>query len=271
MSVQQPFVQIRQFPDYIPGPDFRTYYDYTPSRIPEARAGAAYSGYGNYGVASGYVVADGGGYTFQLNADGSLTVIDAPIEGRVVDNMMVKKKWGVGTRYSPGDPAYETIVARLKIKDPGFEAALGGSSTGSSPDTSSKVNWASKIVQSFGLDTPQGQQAAGDFLATQGPDIASAVSSLFQSKGKSLPDLLKRLAAIRAKLPTVDNPARRAKLEAEAQGIQMEVAALQNLQASPALLPGGPLPEPSPFPFWVIPAGVLGLAALVGGFFLLRR
>lgn len=265
-GAQTPFIAFRSFSDDTPGPNWRTYYDHTPARVPNARAGAAYSGPLG-AAAAGYRVTDGTGYTFEVQSTGALRVVDAPLVGRQVRQAdgsvrMVQQKWGVGTVYAPGDPAYEVVVARLKARDPNFEAALGPASTGVGSADVQKAGFFAQILGQLGLDTPEGQAQVAQIIATEGPGVVDAVKGVFASRGKSLGELTERLAVIRAQLPSVNSTKKRARLQAEAAGIQAEIGRIQTLQTDP-LLTAPVLPQPRT-PFWLLPAG-LGLAAVVAG------
>lgn len=265
MATATPYVAPYWPQNFNPGPDYRVYYDYSPSRLPNGRSGAAYSGV--YGVAAGYTVSDGAGYTFRLGSDASLTVIDAPLLGRSIRQddgslRLVRKKWGLGKVYRPGDPSYEIILTRLKARDPNLELALGDASTGGTKASTDKVSWWANFADSLGLNKPETREQVATFISEQGPGLLDAVTSAFRSRGRDLTSLMKRLAEIRAKLPGITNPVRKARLQAEAQGIQAQISQIQAIQTDPSLQPGAALPEPGT-PFWIFPAvGLLGTAAV---------
>lgn len=191
-----------------------------------------------------YRVTDSGGWTFEARSDGTLRIVGGSS--------------GIGTVYEPGDPAYETIVQRLKGIDPGIEAALGAATSGGDPERSRGLR---SFISALGLDTPEGQQAALNLA----PDVFSAVRGFVDSGGRDLPALLKRAAALREKIARTTNVARRAKLQAELQGVQAQIELQQATQAEAAsyLTPGQLPPAPAPIPPWVVPAAVGGV--LVAG------
>lgn len=195
----------------------------------------------------GYRVTDGGGWTFEARPDGTLRIVAGPS--------------GVGTVYEPGDPQYELIVQRLKGVDPGIEAALGAATSGGSPEKSGAL---ASFVSSLGLDTPEGQQAA----VSLAPDVLSAVQGFVDGGGRDLPSLLKRAASLRAKIARTTNAARRARLQAELQGVQGQIDLMQasQVEAQAMLSPNVPPPSPSTIPPWVLPAaaGSLLVAGVAG-------
>jgi hypothetical protein len=241
------------WPGAAPGPAWRLHADqgHAGPTTPAAGPGAAYSGAPGYGVASHrYRTRDAHGIEYVVYGNGYIEVVGG-------------HAGLVGTTYRPGDPSYEVVVARIRASDPNIELALGPASTGATPGTDQKTSWFASILSQFGLDTAEGQAAAAAAIKEEGPQILDAAKSLLGMSGKSLSQLTQRLAVIRARLPQTSNPVKRAKLQAEAQGIQAEISRMQAMQQSAML--GASHPPPAPrgtVAIWLVPTlGVLALGA----------
>jgi hypothetical protein len=229
-------------------------------------------GYGSMGLGAAaddtYIdVTDGGGWTFRAYADGRLKIVAGPS--------------GVGTIYTPGDAAYETVLSRLRARDPRIDTVLQGSvPPGSSQASGFVSNFLSKLGvgaggPEAGPTTPEQQsqfaQTLQNLIGQYGPNAATALQTAWANRTQSLDALRVKVAKKRAQFAEASNPVKRAKLGAEIAGLEAQIRRLEAAQASAQAQVTAPPPAPrQALPAW-LPWALAGGLVIVGAVALTRN
>jgi hypothetical protein len=230
----------------------------------------------DYGAASSaapYIdVTDGGGWTFRAYADGRLQIMGGPS--------------GVGTVYTPGSANYETVLQRLRERDPRVDSILSTVPQGSQQASSFISGLLNQLGVGAGTETAaaeaqapteaqaqQGQvgQMLQSLLSQYGPGAATALQTAFANRAQSLDALTVKVAKKRAQYASATKPVKKAKLAAEIAGLEAQIRRLQATQsAAQAQLQAPPPQARAALPAW-LPWAVGGGLLLVGALALARK
>lgn len=220
-----------------------------------------------YGLASDYVDAFDGTWSFRVFNDGLIEIIDGP--------------GGIGTSYKPGDSNYNTVLANLKgysfDQKQAIEQVLGGGAVSvgeSNQGVSQVMSWLAHQVGTAGTPEEKAQAQANVAQAANvyGPGFVNGVRQLLSSNGKSLAALQRQLARKKAKYYSTTNVSKKLKLKFEIVALEQQIAAYGvGTSAAQAQLSFVPTSGGSGFPWWLLAVAVGGLVLLGGVGALSRR